>query len=322
MLLPFVFDPFLKSVLWGGSRIATYKGWPARSEKIGESWELSAMPGRESVVKAGADRGLLLSQLVEKYGEALLGRRVQALYGDRFPLIVKLIDAHRDLSLQVHPDEALARRLHQASGKTEMWYVVQADPGAAICAGFARDLSPAEYDRHLEDRSIMSVVTRHDSHPGDAFYLPAGCIHALCAGNLVVEVQQASDITYRVYDYDRLDVDGRPRELHTELAREALNFRAAADCFIPYDHASKGSTPLVDGPYFRVNRVVLRGALPIAGGRDAFVALMCVEGRVRLLKADDAVPVLSLQRGETALLPAAAPDLVVEGEATLLQVTV
>lgn len=322
MLLPFVFEPYLKSVLWGGTRIAAYKGWPTQSRSIGESWEISAMPGRESVVKAGPERGMRLSQLVEKYGADLLGERVWAKYGTDFPLIVKLIDARRDLSLQVHPNDDLARRRHQDRGKTEMWYVVRADEGAAVYAGFSRTLTPEEYDIRAAGHTLMETVARYASHPGDVFYLPAGCIHSLTAGNMVVEVQQASDVTYRVYDYDRLDADGKPRELHTDLAREALNYQATDDLMVVYDHDAPDITGLVNGPYFKVARIRLRGSLLMPDAREAFVVLMCVEGKVKMDMALRPDFFLELHAGETVLVPAASPSLRMEGEATLLQISV
>lgn len=322
MLTPFKFQPYLRTVLWGGSRIAAYKGWPTAEEGLGESWEISAMPGRESVVKEGADQGLTLSQLVEKYGADLLGRRVEEVYGRRFPLLVKLIDAHRDLSLQVHPDDGLARSLHSGTGKTEMWYVVRADAGAMIYAGFSQAITPEEYDRRVADHSIMHVVARHEAHAGDVIYLPAGCIHTLGAGNLVVEVQQASDITYRVYDYGRRDAAGHLRELHTNLARSALDFSAGDGNFVTYDRAGKGRTPLVHCPYFRTDRFSLCGEASLPAAADAFQVLVCVEGEAVLRPSGGASAGVSLRRGESVLVPAAALPQRMSGSATLLCVTV
>lgn len=322
MLTPFKFQPYLRTVLWGGKRIAAYKGWTTAEEGLGESWEISAMPGRESVVKEGADEGLTLSQLVDKYGADLLGRRVAERFGRRFPLLVKLIDAHRDLSLQVHPGDELARSRHNGMGKTEMWYVVRADAGATVYAGFSQAISPEEYDRRVADHSIMSVVARHEAHAGDVFYLPAGCIHTLGAGNLVVEIQQASDITYRVYDYGRRDTAGRLRELHTELARAALDFRVARESYVTYDRMGQGQTPLVHCQYFRTDRISLSGAAPLPAAPAAFQVLVCVEGEAVLCPSGTAEKGVSLRRGESVLIPAAASPQQMSGNATLLYVTV
>ena len=194
---PFKFVPYLKSVLWGGERIAIYKGIDTDQHAIGESWEVSGVPGHESVVAEGEDRGLTLPQLIDRYRGALVGEAVYEKYGNTFPLLVKLIDAKRDLSLQVHPNDELAMKRHGSRGKTEMWYIIDADEGASIYAGLSQSITPDEYERMVADNTVMDVVARHESHAGDLFFLPAGRIHAIGAGNLLAEIQETSDITYR-----------------------------------------------------------------------------------------------------------------------------
>ena len=207
------FNTILKPVLWGGSKLLEFKHLPACDEPIGESWELSAMPGRESVVAQGEEKGMTLSQLVHHYGAELVGKEVSRRYGDSFPLLIKFIDARRDLSIQVHPDDKMARQRHGCSGKNEMWYILNADEHALIRAGFNRQLSPDEFVTLLNEGSILDVVNSSTSKPGDVFYLQAGQIHCIGAGNFLVEIQQSSDITYRVWDYNRYDTDGKLRPL-------------------------------------------------------------------------------------------------------------
>ena len=190
------FNSILKPVLWGGDKLVTLKRLPACDEPIGESWELSAMPGRESVVADGPDHGLTLTELVKRYGADVVGKDVYRQYGDNFPLLIKFIDAKRDLSIQVHPDDAMAQRLHGCSGKTEMWYILDADEGATITTGFKQAISPEEFDRHLNEGTILDIVNTVVSQSGDVFFIPPGQIHAIGAGNLLVEVQHQL-YTYR-----------------------------------------------------------------------------------------------------------------------------
>ena len=212
---PFKFTPYLKSVIWGGERIAALKNIETDLTDIGESWEISGVQGNETVVSEGADKGLKLSELIAKYGARLVGEDVYARYGTEFPLLVKIIDARRDLSVQVHPDDKLAAQRHGCAGKTEMWYILATEPDAKIYAGLSRQLDPETYRRDVENKTIMNDITAHDSHPGDIFFLPAGRVHAIGAGNLLLEIQQPRDITYRIYEYDRRDANGNPRMLKT-----------------------------------------------------------------------------------------------------------
>ncbi len=212
MITPFKFVPYLKPVLWGGDKIAPFNGVSCDALNMGESWEISGVPGQESVGAEGPDCGCSLPELVERYGARLVGEHVLRRYGNTFPLLVKLIDAKKDLSVQVHPDDAMAAKRHGGSlGKTEMWYIIDAEPGARIYAGLSKPITPGGYTRLVEEKKIMDVVACHESSPGDIFFLPAGRIHAIGAGNLLAEIQETSDITYRVYDFDRRYADGNLR---------------------------------------------------------------------------------------------------------------
>ena len=319
MIAPFKFVPYLKPVLWGGDKIAPFKGVESDCDNIGESWEISGVPGHESVVSEGPDKGLKLPQLVAKYGEALMGRRVMEKYGATFPLLIKLIDAKKDLSVQVHPDDELARRRHDSLGKTEMWYIVDTEPGARIYAGLSREITPDDYTRLVEEKKIMDVVASHESAPGDIFFLPAGRIHAIGAGNLLAEIQETSDITYRVYDFDRRDANGNPRELHTELAKDAIDYTVYPEYKGSYDKTAKGETDLVECGHFDVRRVIVEGENPVTVELDSFVVIMCLDGQCEIDACGVATP---MHRGETILVPAeSAASITARGKAVLLTAT-
>lgn len=317
---PFKFVPYLKSVLWGGERIAIYKGIDTDQHAIGESWEVSGVPGHESVVAEGEDKGLTLPQLIDRYRGALVGEAVYEKYGNTFPLLVKLIDAKRDLSLQVHPNDELAMKRHGSRGKTEMWYIIDADEGASIYAGLSQSITPDEYERMVADNTVMDVVARHESHAGDLFFLPAGRIHAIGAGNLLAEIQETSDITYRIYDYGRLDANGQPRQLHTELAKDAIDYNVYDNYKSDYEHVSSGEARLIKCDYFDIRKVVVTCACDIDASQcDSFRIIMCLEGAVEVV--DNFSNVTEMHRGETILVPAATSSLRITGEATLLTAT-
>lgn len=314
------FNSILKPVLWGGDKLVAFKRLPACDEPIGESWELSAMAGRESVVADGADKGLTLTGLVQRYGADLVGEDVYRRHGDQFPLLIKLIDAKRDLSVQVHPGDEQAMRDHGCKGKTEMWHILEADEGATIATGFKQAISPEEFDRRLNDGTLLEVINTVVSHPGDVFYIPSGQIHFIGAGNLLVEVQQSCDITYRVFDYNRRDADGNLRELHTVQAREALDYDAY-DGLMPAARAVDGVALLLSCPHFEVRRIDVDDAFALEMPQPhSFVAVMCVGGET-VLQADGLAPV-TLGRGETALIPAVVDRVGMRGSATLLMTTV
>ena len=315
------FNSILKPVLWGGDKLVTFKQLPPCNEPIGESWELSAMPGFESVVAEGADRGLTLTQLVQRYGADLVGEDVYRRYGDRFPLLIKFIHAKRDLSIQVHPDDQMALRLHGCTGKNEMWYILEADKGALIHTGFNRHMSDEELDRRLAEGSLLEVINATEAQPGDTFFIPAGQIHAIGAGNLLVEIQQSCDITYRVWDYGRRDSDGNLRQLHVQQAHEALDFNAR-DGKVDYTPCDgQGVTPLLQCEEFTVSRVVVEDRYELEMPRPhSFVAMVCIHGDVTLTaKGMDSVP---MHQGETVLVPATVNRLQMTGSAQLLLTTV
>lgn len=296
-----------------------FKGLPARDELIGETWELSAMPGRESVVSEGMETGMTLSQLVRHHGAELVGEDVRHRYGDTFPLLIKLIDAHRDLSIQVHPGEKMARERHGCLGKNEMWYILQADEHSLIRTGFNRPVSIEEFDHSLADGSILDIVNAVYSKPGDVFYIPAGQIHSIGAGNMLVEIQQSSDITYRVYDYNRIDTNGKPRELHTEQALEAIDFTVSSDCLRHYPN-HKGETSLINSIFFDVHRIMVDDNHHLEMPHDAFLCLMCIAGHATIDCGNGELT--DIKQGESYLAPACVRSLDFKGNATIITATV
>ena len=305
---PLKFEPILKTIVWGGEKIAPYKGIETEQNHIGESWELSGVAGNESVVSEGPLKGKTIAELTKEYKGKLVGEHVYANTGDEFPLLIKFIDALSDLSIQVHPNDELAAKRHNGSkGKTEMWYVVAADEGAHLLAGLTKKITPEEYAAKVADGTITDVLARYDVHPGDVFFLPAGRIHAICGGCFIAEIQQTSNITYRIYDYGRLGLDGKPREVHTELAKDAIDYTVYPDYRTPYTPAKDEEVEVVSCPYFTTS--ILDLTLPYAKDLseiDSFMVVMCLEGKGSLEVDGEEVPV---HQGETVLIPATADDV-------------
>lgn len=319
-LKPYKFHRLLKSVLWGGDSMAEFKGLEIDVPNVGESWELSGVEGNESVVKGGEDDGLTLSQLIERHKGALVGEAVYQQHGNKFPLLVKIIDAGKDLSLQVHPNDELARERHNCFGKTEMWYLIDHKPGAKILSGMSQAITPEEYEQRVANNTILDVVAQHESHVGDVFFLPSGRIHGIGGGNLIAEVQQTSDITYRVYDYDRRDANGNARELHVEQARDAIDYTVYDSYVLPNPGSQVGDVDLVKCPYFDVHRIVLDGVDTIKNDNDSFLIIMCLKGT--LVITDENGNETPMHRGETILVPASLKTLQLDGHAMLLTATV
>lgn len=300
---PLKFHPILKQTLWGGERIIPYKELASGLSRVGESWELSGMPGSESVVAEGPWAGSTLSELIGRFGAELLGKANYARFGQEFPLLVKFIDAREDLSIQVHPDDELARKRHGKSGKCEMWYVLEAEPGASLLTGFSRPIAPAEYERRVADNTLTDVLNRQAIAPGDVFYLPAGRVHSIGKGSFIVEIQQSSDITYRIYDFDRRDAAGNTRELHTELAREAIDFESSENSRITYAPENNQEVRLVTTPYFTTSLYTLTARTRCDwSATDSFVAIILLQGSGSL--TDNEGNRIDIRQGETWLLPA------------------
>ena len=301
ILYPLNFEQNLHKTVWGS-----------------EDWEVSAVPMSETVVANGPLAGKTLGELTRAFGAALLGNHIAETYGDAFPLLVKFIDAHGDLSIQVHPNDELAMARHGSMGKTEMWYVTEAEPGATLLAGFREQISKEDYARRVEDGSIVEALARHEVHKGDVFFIPSGRVHAICSGIRLCEIQQSSDITYRLYDYHRVGLDGKPRQLHTEEALDAIDFHVYDDYRTHYTSVEEGAVTIADCTYFTVNEVTTQQHLHRdLSAADSFVTLSCLEGSCRITTSKEHT--LELTCGHSCLLPACDNDFDIEGKTKLLE---
>ena len=272
-----------------------------------ELWVLSGYPERISTVAEGPCKGLTVNELIALKGAPLMGEKVYAQFGNEFPLLIKFIDAHQDLSIQVHPDEEMAQRIHGGHGKTEMWYVLRTEPGAHIYSGLSKAITPEEYEQRIADDSIVDVLYDHKIAPGDVFFLPAGRVHAICGGTYLAEIQQTSDLTYRIYDYNRPGADGKPRQLHTDLARQAIDYRLYDDLKTAYEPQKDKSQQIVSCPYFTTS--VLDLTKPLTedlSGLDSFVVAMCLEGSGDITAEGETI---HLEANEVVLIPATASDM-------------
>lgn len=297
------FEPILKSTIWGGNRITAFKQMASAGQPIGESWELSAVPGELSVVSQGADKGLTIVELIDKYRDRLLGHDNYCRYGNQFPLLVKFIDAEADLSVQVHPDDALAMQRHGTSGKTEMWYVIDATPDTKLCAGFSHRITPAEYRKMVVDGSLEQALHYEAVSAGDVFYLPAGRVHSIGAGCFIAEIQQTSDVTYRIFDYNRRDNQGNLRQLHVEEAEAAIDYRPTKDAKTHYRRKKDCPVQLVSSPYFTTSLYELTEPMECDYTElDSFVIYICTQGAAHLVA--DGTEMVTIQAGETVLIPA------------------
>ena len=312
-MYPLRFKPYLCSKVWGGEKIAPFKGIYTTRNRIGESWEISAVEGHVSVVENGPLAGKSLTDLIKEYGAGLVGKKVFDKSGTEFPLLIKFIDAKDDLSVQVHPtDEQAALIGPGLKGKTEMWYVVGADKGARLLSGLTQEITPDEYEEKVKDNTITDVLARYDVHQGDVFFLPAGRIHAIGAGTFVAEIQQTSDITYRIYDYGRLGLDGRPRELHIEKAKEAIDYSVYPDYRTDYSPLKNGETPLVKCKYFTTNLFDIdKPVSKNLSALDSFVVVICVSGKGELVdnEGNGSVHRMEIHQGETLLIPASSSTI-------------
>ena len=310
-MTPYKFQPVLKTPLWGGRDIVQLKGLTS-PERVGESWEISGVPGDESLVAEGPDRGMTLAQLIERDGANLIGRRNLERFGTDFPLLIKFISADQALSIQVHPDDEMAQRVEgKPFGKTEMWYVVGTHEGAELFSGFNRPLSLEEYDRLMTEGQLTSALSHYNTRPGDCFFLPAGQIHSIGAGNFIVEIQQSSDLTYRVYDFDRIDDSGQKRQLHTEQARQALNFTARDDYRTHYTPRDNARVVLESHPEFTTSLYRCTEAVETDfSDIDSFVIFVAFEGSAQL--TDSEGHTTTLRAGESMLFPASNRSVRIE----------
>lgn len=323
-MYPLKFSPILHDKIWGGHKLESMFGKQSGNlPNIGESWELSGHPSANSVVSNGYLKGKTLTELIGTYREKIVGVRVYSRFGNDFPLLFKLIDANENLSIQVHPNDQVARKRHNSFGKTEMWVVLDADPEAFLIIGFAEKCTKERYLEALENGDVESLLQKVPVNRGDAFFIPAGLVHAIGKGVVVAEIQESSDITYRIFDYNRKDADGNERELHTDMALDVINFQASKEPKIQYTSKLNDEVQLVKCEYFTVNLMEFDRAQTMHyAQQETFVSYMCLAGEVEF---SGGTSVVTARRGDTIMMPASMTDFTISpiaGKATLLEVFV
>ncbi len=313
---PLQFEPILKERIWGGTKLKTFLDKPINSEITGESWEISTVENDVSIVANGEYKGKSLNEMIENFPKEILGTLVHEKFGFDFPLLFKYLDARQDLSIQVHPNDELAKKRHNSFGKTEMWYIMQADEDARIIVGFNENSSKESYIENLENKTLLSILDSKKVRQGDVFFLETGTIHAIGAGMVVAEIQQTSDITYRIYDFERKDANGKERELHTDLALDAINYNKV-DTQKFYSKNINESNETVNCPYFTTNFIPLDGQINIQKDDNSFTVYMCVDGNFDLIYNK---VTYRYSKGDTILIPAALKDFELSGNASLLEI--
>ena len=314
----FKFNPLLKTTLWGGDKIIPFKHLDSTQERVGESWEISGVKDNETVVSCGPCCGKKLNELVAEMKADLVGKDNYERFGDEFPLLIKFIDARQDLSIQVHPTDEIAHRQGKPRGKTEMWYIMESAPDAKLYSGLKQQITPETYKQMVQDDTICDALAQYEVKEGDVFFLPAGRIHAIGTGCFLAEIQQTSDVTYRIYDFKRKDKDGNYRELHTREAAESINYTVEQDYRTHYTPKKNEGVQLVSCPYFTTAVYDLDEAMTLDYSElDSFVILIGMKGEGTIV--DDEGNETSLKAGETVLIPATTKELKVSGNVKFLE---
>ena len=313
---PLQFSPILKERIWGGSKLKSVLNKPITSETVGESWEISTVDDNISVVTNGILAGKSLLDLIDFSPESILGFEVYKKFGKQFPLLFKYLDARQDLSIQVHPNDELAKKRHNSFGKTEMWYIMQADENARIIVGFKEKSNASAYIENLKNKTLLSILDVVKVKTGDVFFLATGTVHAIGAGLVVAEIQQTSDITYRIYDFDRVDAQGNERELHVDLALDAINYNKT-NTFKSYSKEINQSNEVVNCPYFTTNFIPLDGKISFLKNGNSFTVYMCVDGNFAI---ESAGAIFQYSKGDTVLIPAILKSFLITGKASILEI--
>lgn len=312
------FEPLLKQTLWGGDRIIPFKHLSDNLENVGESWEISGVKGNETVVAEGEFKGMRLDSLVAEQKDKLVGKAVYDKYGNEFPLLIKFIDARKDLSIQVHPNDETAVRQGKTRGKTEMWYALDSDADAKLYNGLKKQITSDQYKAMVENDTIVDALAQYDVKEGDVFFIPAGRIHAIGKGCFVAEIQQTSDVTYRIYDFKRKDKDGNYRELHTKEAAECIDYTVLDNYKTEYTLAKDERTTVVECDYFTTSLFDVDNGVELDyTNLDSFVILICVKGEGTIEDCNGES--MSLQTGDTILVPATETRLKVTGNVRFLE---
>ncbi len=315
------FEPILKDKIWGGDKLASLLNKNSKRNDIGESWEISDVQGEISVVSRGDLKGKTLQDLLKEQKEIIVGKRVFKTFGTKFPLLIKFIDAKEALSIQLHPNDDLAKERHNSFGKTEMWYVMQADEKANLIVGFNKDVTKEEYIHHLENKSLTEILNIDEVQKGDVYFIPTGRVHAIGAGVMLAEIQQTSDVTYRIYDWDRKDSEGNYRDLHTEDALDVIDYKSKENYKTNYSQKENESSTIVKSPYFHTSILPVNGSVEKdITALDSFVIYMCVKGEAKFTSKEDK---LTIKNGETILVPASLTNYTITSKnCELLEVSI
>ena len=315
---PLKFKALLKQTIWGGDKIIPFKHLDDHLENVGESWEISGVPGNETVVADGEYAGKKLNELVIEQKDKLVGKANYERFGDEFPLLIKFIDARQDLSIQVHPTDEIAKRQGKERGKTEMWYIMDSDKDAKLYSGLKMQITPEQYKAMVEDDTITDALAQYGVKEDDCFFLPAGRIHAIGTGCFLAEIQQTSDVTYRIYDFKRKDKDGNYRQLHTKEAAECINYTVEDDYRTHYEHKKNEGVTLVECPYFTTAVYDLDEPMTLDYSElDSFVILIGLKGEGTI--TDNEGNTVTISAGESILVPATTDTLKVEGTIKMLE---
>lgn len=315
---PLKFKALLKQTIWGGDKIIPFKHLNDHLENVGESWEISGVPGNETVVADGEYAGKKLNELVIEQKDKLVGKANYERFGDEFPLLIKFIDARQDLSIQVHPTDEIAKRQGKERGKTEMWYIMDSDKDAKLYSGLKMQITPEQYKAMVEDDTITDALAQYEVKEDDCFFLPAGRIHAIGTGCFLAEIQQTSDVTYRIYDFKRKDKDGNYRQLHTKEAAECINYTVEDDYRTHYEHKKNEGVTLVECPYFTTAVYDLDEPMTLDYSElDSFVILIGLKGEGTII--DNEGNTVTISAGESILVPATTDTLKVEGTIKMLE---
>ena len=311
------FEPLLKQTLWGGDKIIPFKHLDSQMDHVGESWEISGVNGNETIVAEGPDKGKSLNELTSTMKSKLVGKENYERFGNEFPLLIKFIDARQDLSIQVHPTDEIAHRQGKERGKTEMWYALESAPGAQLYNGLKQQITPEQYKEMVENDTITNALARYEVQEGDVFFIPAGRIHAIGAGCMVAEIQQTSDVTYRIYDFKRKDKNGNYRELHTKEAAESIDYNVLPDYRTVYQPTKNEGVQVVSCPYFTTAVYDLTEPMTLDYSElDSFVILIAVKGDGKLICNSQET---SFRMGDTVLFPATTDEVKVEGTVKFLE---
>lgn len=311
------FEPLLKQTLWGGDKIIPFKHLNDTLENVGESWEISGVKDNETIVSEGEYKGKSLNQLVRELKGKLVGQENYERFGNEFPLLIKFIDARQDLSIQVHPTDEIAHRQGKTRGKTEMWYALEGAPGAQLYNGLKQQITPEQYKQMVENDTITDALARYEVNEGDVFFIPAGRIHAIGAGCFVAEIQQTSDVTYRIYDFKRKDKNGNYRELHTELAAESIDYTVLPNYRTEYDLVKNEGVQIAECPYFTTAVYDLNEPMTLDYSElDSFVILIAVKGEGTITANGEE---MKLAKGDTILLPATTAEVKIKGTVKFLE---